>query len=152
MTHFESYIAALAKALGQELPPFEDGKMDFKADELSCHLRFDAETQRLFVFCVLDTLPVDAEARGRVYAELLHSQFCFCESSGFSFGVSHDDAYVQLQALFDLRQIQEADFVEQMDKFIRTADVWRHRLLTLPFHAADEGATALSGQPFGIQV
>ena len=81
-----------------------------------------------FLKAVIGALPPDEEARARVFAGLLHAQYCFSESCGFCFGVDEDDTFVLLQALVDTDRIDESAFVSLMDKFVKTANVWTQRL------------------------
>ena len=126
MAEFRSYLEALAKALAQELPEIDGARTAFLVDELPYEFRWD--DGRIFVFCVLAAVPRDAELQAGIWEALLHAQYCFCESGGFSFGLSHDNAFLLLQLLFDTEGGDERFFVAQMDKFVKTANVWKSRL------------------------
>ena len=78
-----------------------------------------------------------------MFGKLLHAQFCFSESCGFSFGVDADDTFVLLQALVDTDRFDEDAFVALMDKFVKTANVWSKRLAELP----DAPPSAEDGEP-----
>ena len=91
----------------------------------------DAEGPSIFSCAVLGARPREEAARGRMFAELLHAQFCFAESCGFCFGVDADDSFVLLQSLINLRSIDERQFVERMEKFVQLANVWSKRIAGL---------------------
>lgn len=130
---FKRYMQALAGALRQELPDVSAARAEFAVDGIPYVFSADAEGPALFASAVIGALPRDAEGRGRVFAELLHAQFCFAESCGFCFGVDGEDSFVLLQALVDPECVDERHWVALMEKFVQTANVWSKRL-------ADRGA------------
>ncbi len=145
MAEFAEYMEALAIALGQELPECEGGRTAFLIDDLPYEFRWDEAGTQLFVFCVLGAVPESEEARARLCEALLHAQYCFCESGGFSFGLSHDNTYLMLQQLFAPSLGGEAVFVRRMDTFVKTANVWRRRLAELLEESKNEDEEAGEG-------
>ena len=141
-TSFKRYMAALAEAMRQELPDVSDVRAEFTVDENPYVFTAEEDSPSVFVYAVIGALPPDEEARARVFARLLHAQYCFSESSGFSFGVDADDTFVLLQALVDTDRFDEVAFVALMDKFVKTANVWHRRLAEAEF-----GTTAEAGEP-----
>ena len=139
MAKFSEYMEAMAIALGQKLPDCDGGRTAFLIDDLPYEFRWDEAGAQLFVFCVLGAVPQGEEARSRLCEALLHAQFCFCESGGFSFGLSHDNTYLLLQQLFAPSLGGEDVFVRRMDTFVKTANVWRRRLAELLEETENEG-------------
>ena len=127
-TSFKHYMSALAAAMRQELPDVSDTRAEFMVDDVPYVFTAEEDSPSVFVYAVIGALPPDEEARARVFAGLLHAQYCFSESSGFSFGVDEDDTFVLLQALVDTDRLDESAFVALMDKFVKTANVWTKRL------------------------
>jgi len=115
---------ALAYALRQELPDVSDDRADFAIDGLAYAFRMDEETGRMFAYAVLGELPADEAARDGLFGELLRSQFCFSETCGFTFGVDPETSFAILQALIDVRRMEESDFTSEMERFVQTANVW----------------------------
>ena len=131
-TSFKHYMSALAAAMRQELPDVSDARAEFLVDGIPYVFTAEEDSPSVFVYAVIGALPQDEEDRARVFAGLLHAQYCFSESSGFSFGADEDDTFVLLQALVDTDRFDEVAFVELMDKFVKTANVWSKRLAELP--------------------
>ena len=146
-TSFKHYMSALAAAMRQELPDVSDTRAEFTVDDVPYVFTAEEDSPSVFVYAVIGALPPDEEARARVFAGLLHAQYCFSESSGFSFGVDEDDTFVLLQALVDTDRFDEVAFVALMDKFVKTANVWSKRLAelpdALPTDADDEPSAAI---------
>ena len=124
---FGHYMAALGEAMHQELPDVSAARAEFTVDGVP-YVFTATDKSSIFVYAVIGALPPDEEARARVFAGLLHAQYCFSESCGFCFGVDEDDTFVLLQALVDTDRIDESAFVSLMDKFVTTAHVWTPRL------------------------
>ena len=145
-------MGALAEAMRQDLPDVSDSRAEFAVDGIPYVFSADDEVPAIFVCAVIGVLPQDEAARGRVFGKLLHAQFCFSESCGFSFGVDADDSFVLVQTLVDPECVDERHFVELMEKFVKTANVWSRRL------SEDEEAPIAGGEPgpaasgFEIQV
>ncbi len=138
-------MAALAKTMRQELPDVADGRAEFTVDGVPYVFTADGDGAAVFVYAVLGALPDDAAAKARMFEELLHAQFCFAESGGFSFGADPEDTFVLLQALVDTERYHELAFVALVDKFVKTANVWARRLANLqaePPAPADGDETA----------
>ncbi len=125
-SRFRDYMAALASAMRQELPEMTDTRAEFTIDDVP--YVFTADGSFVFAYAVVAALPDDEGAKAQMFSQLLHSQFCFCECSGFSFGVDADDSFVLLQSLLDTNHYNEFDFVEVTDIFVKTANVWSKRL------------------------
>ena len=138
MDMFRNYIDALAEAMHQKLPDVTDTRAEFAVDGIPCVMTVDAEAPAIFVYAVIGPLPQDEEARNRVFGKLLHAQFCFSGSCGFSFGVDADDTFVLIQSLVDTDRFDEDAFVVLMDKFVKTANVWRKRLAEADFEIPSE--------------
>ena len=126
--HFGQYMAALGEAMNQELPGVSDARAEFTVDGVPYVFTAEADSPSIFVYAVVGALPPDEAAKARVFAGLLHAQYCFSESNGFSFGVDADDTFVFLQALVDTDRFDEAAFVDLMDKFVKSANIWTKRL------------------------
>ena len=141
---------ALAEAMHQELPDVTDTRAEFAVDGIPYVVTADAEAPSIFVCAVIGALPPDEAARNRVFGELLHAQFCFSESCGFSFGVDAEDSFVLLQSLVNPECLDERHFVELMEKFVQLANVWRRRLSDSAAEAPAGGDAAVSD--FAIQV
>ena len=125
---FEQYMAALSEAMHQKLPDTSDTRAEFTVDGVPYVFTTESAAPSIFVYAIIGALPLDEAARARVFAGLLHAQYCFSESCGFSFGVDADDTFVLLQALLDTDLIDENAFVAMMDKFVKAANVWTKRL------------------------
>ena len=138
-SRFGVYMDALSDALGQELPERGEDRAAVAIDDLVYQFRFGDESGKLFACCVLGALPGDPDANSRLFAELLHAQFCFSDSCGFSFGVDADSSFVLIQALIDTECVDERCFAALMEKFVQTANVWSKRI-------ADFGQGAPSGE------
>ena len=138
---FGHYMAALGEAMHQEVPDVSDARAEFTVDDVPYVFTAEADSPSIFVYAVIGALPPDEEARARVFAGLLHAQYCFSESCGFCFGVDEDDTFVLLQALVDTDCVDESAFVSLMDKFVKTANVWHRRL-----DEAEFGTTAEAGK------
>ena len=120
---FGHYMAALGEAMHQEVPDVSDARAEFAVDDVPYVFTAEADSPSIFVYPVIGALSPDEEARARVFAGLLHAQYCFSESCGFCFGIDEDDTFVLLQALVDTDCINESAFVSLMDKFVKTANV-----------------------------
>ncbi len=107
---------------------FADARAEFTVDDVPYVFTAEEDGTSVFVYAVVGALPEDEDAKARVFAGLLHAQYCFSESCGFSFGVDADDTFVLLQALVDTDRFDEDAFVALMDKFVKTANVWSRRL------------------------
>ena len=127
-TSFKHYMSALAAAMRQELPDVSDTRAEFTVDDVPYVFTAEEDSPSIFVYAVIGALPLDEAAKDRVFAGLLHAQYCFSESSGFSFGVDADNTFVLLQALVDTDHLDETAFVALMDKFVKSANVWSKRL------------------------
>lgn len=150
---FRTYMGALAEAMHQELPDVSDARAEFAVDGIPYVFTADAEAPALFSCAVVGALPQDEAARSRVFAELLHAQFCFSESCGFCFGVDADDSFVLLQSLVNPECVDERQFVERMESFVQLANVWRRRLADTAAGAPATGGDAAEAAPgFAIQV
>ena len=125
---FKQFVAALAGAMRQEIPDVSDTRAEFAVDDIPYVLTADSGSPAVFVCAVIGALPQDEAERAHVFAKLLHAQYCFSDSCGFSFGVDDDDSFVLLQALVNTECVDERHFVELMEKFIQTANVWSKRL------------------------
>ena len=125
---FKRYIDALAAAMRQEPPEISGTRAEFAVDGIPYVLTADADGPSIFVYAVVGALPQDDPTKSRVFARLLHAQFCFSESCGFSFGVDAEDSFVLLQSLVDTDRFDENAFVALMDKFVKAANVWSKRL------------------------
>lgn len=99
-TSFQRYMAALAAAMRQELPDVSDARAEFMVDGIPYVFTAEEDTPSVFVYAVIGALPQDEEARAGVFAGLLHAQYCFSESSGFSFGVDEGDAEELVNSTF----------------------------------------------------
>ena len=121
-------MGALAEVLRQDLPDVSDTRAEFAVDGIPFVFTADEEGPSIFSCAVVGALPGEEAARSRVFAELLHAQFCFSESCGFCFGVDADDSFVLLQWLVNPECVDERHFVERMEKFVQLANVWRRRL------------------------
>ena len=106
----------------------------------------------ILVCAVIGALPHDEAARVRTFGMLLHAQFCFSESCGFSFGVDADDSFVLLQAMINPECTDEWHFVALMEKFVKTANVWGRRLNESTTAAADGGELSGTESDFAIPV
>ena len=104
-------MGALAEAMRQDLPDVSDSRAEFAVDGIPYVFSADDEVPAIFVCAVIGVLPQDEAARGRVFGKLLHAQFCFSESCGFSFGVDADDSFVLVQTLVDPECVDERHFV-----------------------------------------
>lgn len=139
---FMQYMAALGEAMNQELPDVSDARAEFTVDGVPYVFTAEEDSASIFVYAVVGALPPDEAAKARVFEGLLHAQYCFSESSGFSFGVDADDTFVLLQALVDTDRFDETAFVALMDKFVKSANVWTKRLAEVqsepPSAEADE--------------
>lgn len=138
---FKRYMRVLAEAMRQDLPDVSDVRAEFSVDDIPYVFTSEPDTPSIFVYAVIGALPQDEAARGGVFETLLHAQFCFSESCGFSFGVDADNTFVLLQALVDADRFDEGAFVSLMDKFVKTANVWHRRL-----DEAEFGTTAEAGE------
>ena len=149
---FKQYMAALGEAMRQNLPDVSDARAEFTVDDVPYVFTADADGSSILVYAVIGALPEDEADRARVFAGLLHAQYCFSESGGFSFGVDADDTFVLLQALVDTGRFTEDAFVAMMDKFVKFANVWAKRLseTEASIHAG-EGGESLSASP-GIPI
>ncbi len=121
-------MAALGEAMHQELPDVSDARAEFTVDGVPYVFTAEEDSASIFVYAVVGALPPDEAAKVRVFEGLLHAQYCFSESSGFSFGVDADDTFILLQALVDTDCFDETTFVALMDKFVKSANVWTKRL------------------------
>ena len=135
---FKRYMAALADAMRQELPDVADARAEFTVDDVPYVFTADEDGTSVFVYAVVGALPEDEDAKARVFAGLLHAQYCFSESCGFSFGVDADDSFVLLQTLVDTARFDESDFIALMDKFVKTANVWTQRLAATEAEAEND--------------
>lgn len=142
-------MAALGGALRQVLPDAGEARAEFAIDGVPYVFRAEEDSPSLFVYAVLGALPRDAAARSAVYAALLHAQFCFSESCGFSFGVDADDSFVLLQALVDTGCVPPSAFAALMDKFVKAANVWSQRLAKAVQDGQDAAAEAAADAPEG---
>ena len=106
-TAFRKYMAALAEAMHQELPDVSDARAEFAVDGVPYVFTAGPDGPSLFVYAVIGALPQDEAAKAGVFAGLLHAQYCFSESCGFSFGVDAEDTFVLLQALVDTDRYDE---------------------------------------------
>ena len=145
-------MGALAEAMRQDLPDVSDSRAEFAVDGIPYVFSADAEAPAIFACAVIGVLPQDETAREHVFGKLLHAQFCFSESCGFSFGVDADDSFVLLQSLVNPECVDERHFVELMEKFVRTANVWNKRLAGEAEASADGGGPGLAASGFEIQV
>ena len=145
-------MGALAEAMHQELPDVSDARAEFAVDGIPFVFTADDEGSDIFSCAVVGALPREETARCRVFAELLHAQFCFSESCGFCFGVDADDSFVLLQSLVDAECVDERRFVERMEKFVQLANVWRRRFADLAVEAPSGGDAAPSAPGFDIKV
>ena len=125
---FKRYMDALAEVLHQELPDVADARAEFAIDGIPYVITADADAPAIFVCAVIGALPEDEAPRTRLFADMLHAQFCFSESCGFTFGVDADDTFVLLQSLVNPECEDERHFVERMEKFVQTANVWSKRI------------------------
>lgn len=125
---FKGYMRALAEALRQELPDVSESRAEFALDGIPYVFSADPDGPALFACAVIGALPGDATARGRMFAELLHAQFCFSQSCGFCFGVDAEDSFVLLQSLVNPECVDERHYAALMEKFVQTANVWSKRL------------------------
>ncbi|MBO7684249.1 MAG: type III secretion system chaperone [Kiritimatiellae bacterium] len=125
---FKQYVAALAEAMRQEIPDVSGSRAEFAVDGIPYILTADPESAAILACAVIGALPQDESGRAQTFAKLLHAQFCFAESCGFSFGVDADDSFVLLQALVNTECYDERHFVGLMEKFVQTANVWSKRL------------------------
>ena len=137
-------MAALAGALRQELPDVTDSRAEFLIDDLPYVFTTEASSPAIFAYSVIGALPGGEAEQARVFAGLLHAQFCFSDSGPFSFGVDAENSFVLLQALVDTERVDESAFVALMDQFVKTANVWSKRLL-----AESDGAEAAGEEPEG---
>ena len=145
--HFGQYMAALGEAMHQELPGVSDARAEFTVDGVPYVFTAEADSPSIFVYAVVGALPPDEAAKARVFAGLLHAQYCFSESNGFSFGVDADDTFVLLQALVDTDRFDEAAFVALMDKFVKSANIWTKRLAEVSSGpSADEPSSSRSSR------
>ena len=142
---FKRYMAALADAMRQELPDVADARAEFMVDDVPYVFTAEEDGTSVFVYAVIGALPEDGDAKARVFAGLLHAQYCFSESCGFSFGVDADDSFVLLQTLMDTARFDESDFIALMDKFVKTANVWTRRLAEAE-NENDEGLPRLEDE------
>jgi hypothetical protein len=158
---FKGYMRALAEALRQELPDVSDSRAEFAVDGIPYVFTADPDGPALFACAVIGALPRDPAARGRVFAELLHAQFCFSQSCGFCFGVDAEDSFVLLQSLVNPECVDERHYVALAEKFVQTANVWSKRLAELGAgdggdgeygEEAGGGGTAAEVSGFAIQV
>ena len=137
-------MAALAEAMRQELPDVTDTRAEFMVDDVPYVFTAESDSSSLFVYAILGALPSDEADRSRVFAGLLHAQYCFSESGGFSFGVDADDTFLLLQSLVDTDRFDEAAFVALTDKFVKTANIWAKRLSALSRRATDVASDSIS--------
>ena len=149
---FRRYMNALAEAMRQELPDVSGLRAEFAVDGKPYVITADEEGPAILVCAVIGALPRDEAARTRVFGMLLHAQFCFSESCGFSFGVDADDSFVLLQVLINPECEDEWHFVAMMEKFVKTANVWGIRLNESPAEAADGGELSGTESDFAIHV
>ena len=149
---FKRYMGALAEAMRQELPEVSDSRAEFAVDGIPYVVTGDAEGPAIFVCAVIGALPRDEAARSRVFGTLLHAQFCFSGTSGFSFGVDADDSFVLLQTLVNPECVDEWRFVAMMEKFVKTANVWSRRLAESSAESPDGGASDAAAPDFAMQV
>ena len=148
---FKQYMAALGEAMQQKLPDASDTRAEFTVDDVPYVFTSEPDATSIFVYAVIGALPQEEAAKARVFAGLLHAQYCFSESSGFCFGVDADDTFVLLQALVDTDSLDETAFVALMDKFVKSANVWTKRLAE--FLSEPSSAAAEDGQfPSGLLV
>lgn len=131
-------MGELAEAMRQELPDVSDTRAEFMIDGVPYVFTTEEDNPSIFVYAVIGALPQDESERSQIFAMLLHAQFCFSESCGFSFGVDADNSFVLLQALVDTNRFDEASFVALMDKFVKAANVWHSRLAEAEFGSTDE--------------
>jgi len=138
-------MRALAGAMRQDLPDVTDARAEFAVDDIPYVFTADAEAPAIFACAVIGALPRDEAARVRVFAKLLHAQFCFSESCGFSFGVDAEDSFVLLQSLVNPECVDERHYVELMEKFVQTANVWSKRIgeSSSDEVAVDKGGTGI---------
>ena len=149
---FKRYVNALAEAMRQELPDVSDSRAEFAVDGKPYVITADEEGSAILVCAVIGALPRDEAARARIFGMLLHAQFCFSESCGFSFGVDADDSFVLLQAMINPECGDEWHFVAMMEKFVKTANVWGIRLNESHVEAADGGELSGAESDFAIHV
>jgi len=150
---FKRYIGALAEAMRQELSAVSDARAEFAVDGIPYVFTADADAPAIFACAVIGALPHDEAARARLFGRMLHSQFCFSDTCGFSFGVDADDSFVLLQALINPECVDERHFVELMERFVKMANVWSRRLAScadVPAAEGDDAAAYDSG--FAMQV
>ena len=149
---FKRYVNALAEALRQELPDVLDLRAEFAVDGIPYVITADEGGLAILVCAVIGALPHDEAARVRTFGMLLHAQFCFSESCGFSFGVDADDSFVLLQAMINPECTNEWHFVALMEKFVKTANVWGRRLDESAAAVADGGELSGTESDFAIPV
>ena len=144
VNRFKEYMNALATAMRQELPDVSDVRAEFLVDDIPYVFTSETDSATIFVYAVIGALPQEEAERVSVFKTLLHAQFCFSESSGFSFGVDADDTFVLLQALINTDHIDEGDFVFLMEKFVKAANVWHKRLAETEFDSAPKESPSLT--------
>ncbi len=149
---FKRYVNALAGALRQELPEVLNKRVEFAVDGKPYVITADEGGPVILVCAVIGALPHDEAARARIFGMLLHAQFCFSESCGFSFGVDADDSFVLLQAMINPECTDEWHFVALMEKFVRMANVWGRRLNESAVEVADGDGQSATESDFAIQV
>lgn len=149
---FKHYVNALAGALRQELPDVLSLRAEFAVDGKPYVITADEGGSSILVFAVIGALPHDEAARARIFGRLLHAQFCFSESCGFSFGVDADDSFVLLQAMINPECTDEWHFVALMEGFVKMANVWGRRLNESAVEVADGGEQPGTESGFAIQV
>ena len=120
----------------------------FQVDDIPYVFTAEEDGPSMFVYAVVGALPEDETAKTHVFEGLLHAQFCFSESSGFCFGVDANNTFVLLQALVDTNRFDEAAFVDLMDKFVKTANVWSKRLAEAEFASSDKEPGDDHSEPF----
>ena len=147
---FKRYMGALAEAMRQALPDVSDARAEFAVDGIPYVFTADADGPAIFACAVIGALPHEEAARARLFGRLMHAQFCFSDTCGFSFGVDADDSFVLLQALINPECVDERHFVELMERFVKMANVWSRRLASCVEDPASEGGEDASAYDSGF--
>jgi len=130
---FDDLIRALAQEIKQELT-VEENRIAFEIDGLVYDMKYQADGETVFMYAYIAEIPTQdsiiqrATVLAALYQQLLQSQYFFCKTAGFTFGVDEDANFIILQSLLPVESIREQAFVEAVEKFVQTTNVW-HGLL-----------------------
>ena len=129
MAQFNNLVSALARTFSIELQE-DDNHVSLFLDDFLYDFYYDATTEKLLVIAMIGDLG-EAPSGGNqalLFKKLLKAQFCFGETTGFTFGLADNDEFVALQALWDIAPMSEQDFLTLMEKFVQTVRLWSHKL------------------------